>query len=337
MSIGNNSHGPQVNTTRGQQFIPEQWLNEVQAFRMSRQLDDSCIKTFGAEVKKGDTFHIPRISELGVEDKASDMPVNIQSNADTDYVLQIDTDRVTAVGIDELLELESSYDIRAPHLMAMGYALAKDFTGSILGLRAAINNNVNQVIYSSSNGLLTGNGLPFSFTAFLTARTMLLDADVPEEGLVLLVSPRQEMAFYTIPQFISVDYVNDKIIAKGQIGVLMGVKIVRTSMVKANSLTGWKNGAYAVGEPTPGVTGSRYLPKQNAWTSLPLTFGGNAAPVHTAIMMHKEWACGVVTKRPKVTQSFENAYQMHLMVSRQAYGTKVYRDDHAVLIHTSAA
>lgn len=326
-----------MNTTRGQQFISEQWLSEVQMFRMARQLDETIVKTFGAAVKKGDTFHIPRISELGVEDKASDIPVSVQANSDTDYVLQVDTDRVTAVGIDDLLEIEASYDIRKPHLSAMGYALAKDFTGSILGLRAAIYNNPAQNVFSSSTGTIAGNGTPFSYASFLAARQILLESDVPIEQLSLVISPAQETALFTIPQFISVDYINDKIIAKGQVGVLMGVRIIRTSLISANSLTGWKNGALGAPEPTPGVVGSRYLPKQNAFTTLPLTFTGNSKPVHTAMMVQNEWAAAVVTKKPTVTQSFENRDQMWLMVSRQAYGAKVYRDNHAVLIHTSAS
>lgn len=335
MALGSSTTGPQLNTTRGQQFIPELWLSEVQFFRMARMLDTSCVKTFGAEVKKGDTFHVPRITELGVEDKASDIPVAVQSNADTDFVVQVDTDRVTAVAIDDLLEIQSSYDLRAPHLKAMGYALAKDFTGSILGLRAAVNNFPAQVIFASTTGTLAGNGLAFNYASFLAARRVLLEADVPPENLCLIISPGQESALLTIPQFISRDFIDDKIVITGQIGTLMDVAIIRTSLITANTLTGWRNGSTGVPEPTPGVAGSRYMPKQDTAVSLPLVFTGNSRPVHTAIMMQNEWAVAVVSKAPKVTQSFENRDQMWLMVGRQAYGAKLYRTNHAVIIHST--
>lgn len=335
MALGSVTTGTVLNTTRGQQFIPEIWLNEVQMFRKARLLDESIVKTWGAAVKKGDTFHVPRISELGVEDKATDIPVATQSNNDTDFVVQVDTDRTTAVAIDDLLEIEASYELRAPHLQAMGYALAKDVTGSILGLRAAVSQDANQNIFVSSNGLISGNGQPFSFAAFLTGRRILLEADVPEDSIQLVISPGQEAAIMTIPQFISADFISNKPLVSGQIGTLMGVRIIRTSMIGANSTAGWRNGAQAAPEPTPGVTGSRYVPKQDAFTSLPLTFTGNAKPVHTALMCHKEWATGVMTKAPKITQSFENREQIWLMVGRQAYGFRLYRPRHAVLIHTS--
>lgn len=335
MAMGDVTTGPVMNTVRGQQFIPEMWLNEVQMFRKARMLDTSVVKTFGAEVKKGDTFHVPRISELAVEDKATDVPVAVQSNNDTDYVVQVDTDRVTAVAIDDLLEIQASYDIRAPHLSAMGYALAKDFTGAILGLRAAVYNIAAQNVFCSSNGLITGNGQAFNYAAFLAARRILLEADVPEDKLALVISPGQESAILTINQFISIDYAANKPVVTGQIGTLMGVKVIRTSLIGANSTTGWRNGALGAPEPTPGVTGSRYMPRQDTALSLPLTFTGNSRPVHTAIMCQQEWATAVVSKTPRVTQSFENREQVWLMVGRQAYGAKLYRQNHAVCIHST--
>lgn len=335
MALGDVSTGPIMNTVRGQQFIPEQWLSEVQMFRKARMLDTSVVKTFGAQVKKGDTFHVPRISELGVEDKATDVPVAVQSNNDTDFVLQVDTDRVTAVAIDDLLEIQASYDIRAPHLSAMGYALAKDFTGAILGLRAAVYNIAAQNVFCSSNGLITGNGQAFNYAAFLAARRILLEADVPEERMVLVISPGQESAILTINQFISKDFINNAPVVNGMIGTLMGIKVIRTSMIGANSTTGWRNGAQGAPEPTPGVTGSRYMPRQDTALSLPTVFSGNSRPVHTAILCQEEWAAAVVSKAPKVTQSFENREQVYLMVGRQAYGAKLYRSNHAVLIHST--
>ena len=86
MALDPNVTGQVLNTTRGQQFIPELWLNEIQMFRQGRMLDASIVKTWESEVKKGDTFHVPRLTELAIEDKATDTGVSIQANNDTDYV-----------------------------------------------------------------------------------------------------------------------------------------------------------------------------------------------------------------------------------------------------------
>lgn len=342
MATDLNLSGPQVNTTRGQQFIPEMWIREIQMFRKARMLDMGITKTWTSEVKKGDTFHVPRMTELAIEDKVSDTAVSITSNQDTDFVITVDTDRTCSVGIDILLETQSSYELRKPYMEAMGYALAKDITGQLLGLRAGVNANVLSSVFASSTGTIAGNGTGMSLAALMTARRILLENDVmdgddiPGGGLTLVISPAQEAALYMIPQFISRDFIEGRPMMNGQIGTVLGMNVVRTSLLTANTLTGWKNGFLAAGEPTPGVIGSRYLPKQDAFTGLPLTFTGNARPVHTAMLIHNEWAASVMCMTPRFTESFENREQINLMVGRQALGARLYRPGHAMLIHTSA-
>lgn len=339
MATDTNLSGPQLNTTRGQQFIPELWLQEIQMFRQARMLDKSILKTWGSEVKKGDTYHIPRITELPVEDKASDTAVSIFSNNDTDFSITVDTDRTCSVGIDILLDVQSSYALRKPYMESMGYALAKDLTGQILGLRAAVNATSAASIFASNNGLLSGNGTAITLASIMQARRFLLENDVMDGGdlggLTLLISPAQESALYLIPQFISRDFISNQPMVNGQIGTLLGMNVVRTSLIGANTLTGWRNGFLGTPEPTPGAAGSRYLPKQDAFTPLPLLFGGNARPIHTAMLVHSEWAAAVTSMTPTFTESFENREQVNLMVGRQALGAKIYRPGHAALIHTT--
>jgi hypothetical protein len=342
MATDLNLSGPQLNTTRGQQFIPEIWLNEIQLFRKARMLDMSITKTWTSAVKKGDTFHVPRMTELAIEDKASDTAVSITANTDSDFVITVDTDRTCSVGIDILLDTQSSYELRKPYMEAMGYALAKDITGQLLGLRAGVNATPTSSVYTSSTGTIAGNGTGMSLASIITARRILLEGDVMDGddinggGLTLVVSPAQEAALYLIPQFISADFISAKPMVTGQIGTLLGMNVVRTSLLTANSLTGWKNGFMGAPEPTPGVAGSRYLPKQDAFVGLPLLFAGNSRPVHTAMLVHNEWAASVMCMTPRFTESFENREQINLMVGRQALGARLYRPGHAVLIHTSA-
>ena len=340
MALDPNVTGQVLNTTRGQQFIPELWLNEIQMFRKGRMLDAGICKTWESQVKKGDTFHVPRLTELAIEDKATDTGVSIQANNDTDYVISVDTDRTTAVGIDIMLDAQSQYQLRQPYMEAMGYALAKDLTGQMLALRAAVMATPTSSIFASSTGTIAGNGTALTLAALLGARRVLLENDVMDgddlgNNLVLVISPAQETALMLIPQFISKDFISGQPMMSGQIGTLLGMNVIRSSFVQTNSLTGWKNGFLGTPEPTPGVTGSRYMPKQDAFVSLPLLFAGNSRPVQTAMLVHKDWAAAVVAKKPTVTESFENREQINLMVARQALGAKLYRPGHCCLIHTT--
>lgn len=327
--------GNTVNAVNGQQFIPEIWSKEILAFRRATMLSfDMCKQIEIGSMKKGDTVHIPRMSELTVEDKVPNIPVSIQSNTDTDLIITLDTDRDCAFALDSYLDAVSSYDVRKPYLEAMSYALDRDITGTILGLRGAIMTDPLRSVFVSSTGTIAGNGQPFNFAGFLNARRILMEANVPRKDWRLYVSPGQEGAIYNIPQFTSADFISNQPIPNGAIGSLMGVPVIVTSLISANSATGWVVGSNP-GEPTPGFTGSRYIPKQDTFTTLPATFAGNSLPVHTALLCHKEWAAAANPVKPKVTQSWENRDQAWLFVGRQVYGARLYRPDHAVLIHTS--
>jgi hypothetical protein len=332
--ITNQLTGPSVSPLNSQQFIPEQWLQETIAFLQARTVTTEMVRQFTGLLKKGDAFHIPRTSELRITDKVVDQPVSIQANDDNELIIQIDTDRYCAVGFDAYLDLVSSYDIRAEYLRSMAYAIDKDMTGALLGLRAAIMANPLSSIYASSTGTIAGNGQQMNLATFLRARAQLLRANVPANELMYFVDPIQEAQLMTVPQFISVDFINNKPISNGMIGTLLGVKIISTALITENSATGWLNGKDNP-EPTPGFTGSRYLPKNEPFLSLPATFTGNSAPVITGLMCHKEWAAMVTPSKPKITQSFENAMQINLMVDRNVYGTKIFRPECAVLVHTS--
>jgi hypothetical protein len=190
----------------------------------------------------------------------------------------------------------------------------------------------------SSTGTLAGNGQAFNLAGYLTAKTILDLADVPDEGRGLLVSPNQHNAMIGQNFFSSRDYVGEsKPIVSGIVGTILGVPVIMTSQIRENSNTGFKNGDGALPSPSPGLTGSYFLPVQDSFASLPLTFTGNNAPVHTALYCHKEWLAVILQWKPGASQSFENLLQTNAIVYRQTYGMKIYRPDHAVLIHTSGA
>jgi hypothetical protein len=333
-NIGNQITGPSVSPLNSAQYIPEMWLNEIIGFLRARTITAELAKQYTGMLKKGDTFHIPRTSPLGVSDKVVDQPISIQANEDTDLVIQIDTDRYCAVGFDSYLDMVASYDIRAEYLSAMAYAMDLDMTGALLGLRAALQAIPANNIYASSNGALSGNGQQINLATLLRARAQLLRQNVQPQDIMYFVDPIQEAQLMVIPQFISSDFISNKPIVNGQVGTLLGMKIISTSLITENSATGWLNGKDRP-EPTPGFTGSRYYPKSDTALSLPATFGGNGAAVISGLMCTKEWAAMVTPSKPKITQSFENSMQINLMVDRNVYGTKIFRPECALLIHTT--
>jgi hypothetical protein len=128
----------------------------------------------------------------------------------------------------------------------------------------------------------------------------------------------------------------------GIVGTIFGIPVYMTSMINANSLTGFLNGTVAI--PTPGVHGAGmvYYPDQDLATSLPLTWGttnnatGAPRQVHTALLMQSDLLAMAVLQEPKTEMSRESLYLSDAMITSSLYGARLYRPDHGVIIHTNA-
>jgi hypothetical protein len=335
-------NGESFNQTNITRFIAEIWLPEMMEFRAQRLLvPEQICRVFKSNVKKGDVFHIPQVNELQVETRQIDRPFTLQTDVDNEYVIQVDSDKATAIGIDRFAEAMASYEFRSAYVRGMGYALAKDMSGAILGLRAALYSIPGRSIFCTSGapnaGTLAGTGAPLNLAAILAARQLLLDADADESDIVMLVSTAQETALLSILQSTSGDYISGKPTETGKIGSLFGVNFWRSTLIGNNSATGWRlrgvNNAVEL-LPSPGFTGSIYMPKQNAFTSLPATWGTGGGAVQTALVCTKEWAAAVMQGELAPTADRIPQLDITQIAARQAYGAKLFREDHGVLVHT---
>jgi hypothetical protein len=216
------------------------------------------------------------------------------------------------------------------------YALARDIDNHVLGLRAAINAIPSQVVWSTTTGLQAGTPVPLSEAPILAAKQILDERDVPEADRVLIVSPAQYNQLLLNQEFISMDFVQNAPVVTGMVGTLYGMPVIKTTQIGVNSLTGYANGDGAPLQPTPGVAGSPYLPTQDQFgAGLPLTIGAPAVPCQTAIMCSKEWAALAMQLMPTTEASRQSLYLMDVVTVHQLYDAKLYRPDHAVVIHTA--
>jgi Phage capsid protein len=238
--------------------------------------------------------------------------------------------------IEDIVTTQAAYALRSEYTREAGYAIARDIDNAVLALRASVNNVASQVIYNSSNGLVTGNGAanPLTFASFLTAKLILDAADVPPEDRVFIVSPGQYAQLLNINQFTNVQFIDGRPVENGLVGSLFGIPVVMTSQVGVNSNTGYVNGTGGAQLPTPGVNGSPYVPKQDTYATLPLIFSGDSRPIVTATLAHMDWAVLGIQQEPQLESGREPIYQADVVIMTQLYGTRLFRSDHAVLIHS---
>lgn len=218
---------------------------------------------------------------------------------------------------------------------------------------------------------LTQTPIGLNYEALLFAKQRLDEADVPQEDRVLICSPAQYVDLLAEIEISSRDYVPQEVVPTGYMGKVLGFSVISTSQIGFNSLTGFFNGTGATGQPTPGVLGSPYYPDQitnlnttnttagaasdlaqtnglNA-RALPIRAGASATAAdggqtlgattgnvwQTALFCHKDWlACGI-QQSAKTEVSRETLYLADAVVSSHLYGCKVFRPDHAVVVHTA--
>lgn len=235
----------------------------------------------------------------------------------------IDRDVESSFSIEDITEMQSKYNLRSEYTREAAYALARDIDNAVLGMRAAL----------KFAGQELDTGATIVEADLLVAKETLDAADVPSEGRMLLIAPQQESDIMSLNRFISRDYIDGgSVMQRGRIiGSIFGADVMVSTQITRNSLTGYVNGSQGIAAPTPGVAGSPYLPTQDSFTGL-----NTAGNRYSALYTHKDWCHCAMALEPRVTASWENLFQMHVVVSRQIYATKLFRPESGFVITTTS-
>ena len=113
-----------VTPTTAAKFIPEVWKDAIldyaeRAFRIRNQV------TNVSDLVSGDTVHVPRVSEETAAAKSAGSVVTYSANTDGEASISIDQHAYEAKRIDDIVRVQSSYDLFSLYAKSMGYGLAK--------------------------------------------------------------------------------------------------------------------------------------------------------------------------------------------------------------------
>jgi hypothetical protein len=113
-----------VTPTTAAKFIPEVWKEAIldyaeRAFRLRNQV------TNVSDIANGDTVHVPRVSQETAAAKTAGTAVTYSAQTDGEAVITIDQHAYEAKRIDDIVRVQSSYDLFSLYAKSMGYAIAK--------------------------------------------------------------------------------------------------------------------------------------------------------------------------------------------------------------------
>jgi|TARA_R100000479_G_scaffold162346_1_gene100380 hypothetical protein len=141
-------------------FIPEVWRDAIldyaeRNFRLRNQVTDI------SDAIEGDTIHVPRVSEETAAAKSADTAVTYSAQTDGETQVSMDQHHYEAKRIEDIVRVQSSYDLFNLYARSMGYGIAKKIENylAVDVLQSATANDVSLSADNTFTSALVRSGL----------------------------------------------------------------------------------------------------------------------------------------------------------------------------------
>lgn len=245
----------QQTTTTGANFIPELWGPGVIAATESYLVFQGLCWDWSDPVKgKGDTIHIPTVSNLTSYTKSANTAVTLNAPTEDKVDLSINRHDECSFLIEDILKAQASFNLMKFYTDKAGYAIAKQR-----------DTRINAIVASFSQTLGSA-GVDIGDQQIRDSIEYLDLADAPEYDRNLVIYPDQKNALFGIEKYFRASMRGDgvsKILTKGQFGEIYGVPVHVTTNIgtsggaRLNSL--FQREAIAVAQQLGPRTQSDYI------------------------------------------------------------------------------
>ena len=155
------------------------------------------VKRFDSLVTgRGDTIHIPNLSNLSASDKTANAQVALQSPTETDTTISINQHKESSFLVEDLLKVQSNYDLMGEYTSKAGESIARTIDTALL------------TEYTNFTNTDVGTyGTDITDAVVLAADEALDLANAPMEDRAFVIYPTQKTALLRIDKFVKADYV----------------------------------------------------------------------------------------------------------------------------------
>ena len=203
-------------------FSPDIWSKRVIVATESKLRFMLAVnRVFEKDATVGRLVNVPSIGELAARDKSEGTAIQFETLAETVVAITLNIWKYAAVGIEDIVKVQSIINLREQYQKKIGYALAKAQDTSLADLVGGFANNTGTL-----GTLLTDDD-------FLAAKQKLDEGDVPEDDRVWVLSPAEKINLLKINKWTSADYVNFPSPAvTGKVPSMYGSPILETTNLK---------------------------------------------------------------------------------------------------------
>lgn len=226
----------QMTVTTGDVFRPQVWSLETLRATEDALVMAPLVKRFDGLIEgKGDVINIPNVSNLSATSKSANAQVTLSAPTESNTTITLDQHQHTAFLVEDILKVQSSYDLLSEYTSKAGFAIAEKIDTDLLGL------------YTGSTNTDVGTyGSDLTDAVVLAAAEALDLANAPIEDRAFVIYPTQKTALMKIDKFVKADYMGQyqdaTVVRKGpnnryMWGDIYGVPVYYTRQVTSTAGT----------------------------------------------------------------------------------------------------
>jgi hypothetical protein len=204
-------------------FSPDIWSRQVLRATESNLVLAKCVnRGFEDDASVGKTVKVASIGNLAARAKTENTAIDYESIAETVVTITLNLWSYAAVGIEDIVKVQSQVDVQNEYQKKLGYALAKDIDTKLATDLGG---------FSRTVGTL---GTAVTDANVLAAVKLLDDADVPQEDRFFVMSPAEKVSKLALDRWSNALYIgNSKPVVSGSLGDMYGLNLfVTTNLVK---------------------------------------------------------------------------------------------------------
>jgi hypothetical protein len=208
-----------IGATAGSVFRPNVWSKEVLTFVKSNLVLLPLVKHYDADVKSsGQTLEIPNVSAISANLKSQNTVVTLNYNTETKTTITLNKHYESSFLVEDLVKVQSAYDLRSDYTQAAAYAIAEKVDASIA---------TDMTTEFKSDGYVCGAyGTAISDAVILAVNRYLSENKAPRTDRSLVVHPKGEAELLAIDKFVRYDALGTgEAIKNGKLGTIYGNEV----------------------------------------------------------------------------------------------------------------
>lgn len=210
-------------------YLEEKW-SQICTIEREKKLvfAQNVDRQFEGELKRGQILHIGNITQPTATSKSANTALTFETVTETESTITIGTYYYTAIALEDVIKPMVSVGLLDKYVPGLAYGLGYQEDSDLAAL-------IDDGTITQTVGTLATE---VTYDNLVRADQYLNDADVPDDGRLLIISPAQKAGLLKMDEFINRDYAD---IRNGLLGSWMNYPIFVSNNTNGTNAAGHDN------------------------------------------------------------------------------------------------